>query len=105
GRQYRRGGKAASGPRPPTDGSRFAGSDTATREERNAKGVAMSKSKYFEWGGIAASIILVAFGVVAILLGVNARSTVHSSLKQEAIVGAHDMNASAIKDEAKHAGI
>ena len=65
----------------------------------------MSKSKYFEWGGIAASIILVAFGIVAILLGVNARSTVHSSLKQEAIVGTPDMNASAIKAEAKHAGL
>ena len=65
----------------------------------------MSKSKYFEWGGIAASIILVAFGIVAILLGVNARSTVHSSLKQEAIVGTPDMNASAIKAEAKQAGL
>jgi hypothetical protein len=65
----------------------------------------MFKSKYFEWGGIAASIVLVAFGIVAIVLGVNGRSTVHSSLKQEAIVGTPDMTPSAIKAEAKQAGL
>jgi F0F1-type ATP synthase membrane subunit c/vacuolar-type H+-ATPase subunit K len=65
----------------------------------------MFKSKYFEWGGIAASIILVAFGIAAIVLGVNGRSTVQSSLKQEAIVGSPDMTPSAIKAEAKQAGI
>jgi hypothetical protein len=61
--------------------------------------------KFFEWGGIAASIILVAFGIAAIVLGVNGRSTVQSSLKQEAIVGTPDMTPSAIKAEAKQAGL
>jgi hypothetical protein len=61
--------------------------------------------KFFEYGGIAASLILVAFGIAAIVLGVNGRSTVHSSLKQEAIVGTPDMNPAAIKAEAKQAGL
>jgi hypothetical protein len=61
--------------------------------------------KLFEYGGIAASIILVAFGITAIVLGVNGRSTVQSSLKQEAIVGTPDMTPSAIKAEAKKAGL
>ena len=64
-----------------------------------------SKRKFFEWGGIAASIILVAFGIAAIVLGVNGRSTVQSNLKQEAIVGSADMTPSTIKVEAKEAGL
>jgi hypothetical protein len=64
-----------------------------------------TNKKFFEYGGIAASIILVAFGIAAIVLGVNGRSTVHSSLKQEAIVGSADMTPSAIKAEAKEAGL
>lgn len=63
------------------------------------------KRKIFAWGGIAASIILVAFGIAAIVLGVSGRSTVQSNLKQEAIVGSADMTPSAIKAEAKDAGL
>src|SRR5947209_1365826 len=59
--------------------------------------------KFFEYGGIAASIILVGFGIAAIVLGVNGRSTVQSSLRSEAIVGTPDMTPSAIKAEAKQA--
>jgi hypothetical protein len=61
--------------------------------------------RIFEIGGIAASIILVAFGIVAIVLGVNGRDTVSSNLKQEAIVGTPDMTPTAIKAEAKQAGL
>ena len=64
-----------------------------------------STRKLFEYGGIAASIMLVAFGIAAIVLGVNGRSTVHSSLAQESIVGSPDMTPSAIKAEAKQAGL
>jgi hypothetical protein len=68
------------------------------------KGVAMfTTRKLFEYGGIAASIILVAFGITAIVLGVNGRSTVQSNLKQEQIVGTPDMTPSAIKAEAAQA--
>ena len=65
----------------------------------------LTKRRIFEYGGIAASIILVAFGIAAIVLGVNGRSTVQSNLKQEAIVGSADMTPSAIKAEAKQAGL
>jgi hypothetical protein len=61
--------------------------------------------KFFEWGGIAAGIVLVAFGVAAIVLGVNGRSTVHHSLKLEQIVGTPDMTPAAIKVEAQKAGL
>jgi lambda repressor-like predicted transcriptional regulator len=61
--------------------------------------------KFLEWGGIAAGIVLVAFGVAAIALGVNGRSTVRDSLKLEQIVGTPDMTPAAIKAEAKNAGL
>ena len=63
----------------------------------------MFNKKLFEYGGIAASIILVAFGITAIVLGFNGRSTVHTNLSQEAIVGTPDMTPSAIKAEAQQA--
>ena len=63
------------------------------------------KRKFFEYGGVCASICLVAFGIAAIVLGANGRSTVHSNLGQEQIVGTPDMTPSAIKAEAKQAGL
>jgi hypothetical protein len=62
-----------------------------------------NKRRFFEYGGIAASIILVAFGIAAIVLGIGGRSTVHSNLSQEAIVGTPDMTPTAIKAEAQQA--
>ena len=61
--------------------------------------------KLFEIGGFAATAVLVVFGVVAITMGVNGRSTVHNSLALEQIVGTPDMNATAIAAEAKKAGL
>ncbi len=45
----------------------------------------MSTRRILEWGGLAASIVLIAFGAVAIYMGVDGRSTVRDSLKQEQI--------------------
>ena len=59
--------------------------------------------KVFEIGGIVAAAVLVAFGVAAIVMGVNGRSTVKSSLKLEQIVGSPDMTPAAITAEAKQA--
>jgi hypothetical protein len=67
------------------------------------KGVEMRK--LFEIGGIAATIVLIVFGVVAIVMGVNGRNTVRDSIKQEQIVGTPDMNKTAIAAEAKKAGL
>src|SRR3954451_1898344 len=61
--------------------------------------------KAFEIGGIVATVVLVAFGAVAIVMGVNGRNTVRDSLKLEQIVGTPDMNATAIAAEAKKAGL
>lgn len=59
--------------------------------------------KFLEWGGVAAGAILIAFGIVAIIMGVNGRSTVRDSIKQEQIVGSGDMTPAAIAAEAKQA--
>jgi hypothetical protein len=61
--------------------------------------------KVFEIGGMVAAAILIAFGIVAIVMGFNGRSTVTNSLKQENIVGTPDMTPAAIKTEAKDAGL
>jgi hypothetical protein len=61
--------------------------------------------KLFEIGGVAATAVLVVFGVIAIVMGVNGRNTVQDSLKLEQILGTPDMNATAIAAEAKKAGL
>ena len=61
--------------------------------------------KFFEFGGLVAAVVLIAFGVTAVVMGVNGRNTVNSSLANEYIVGSADMKTSAIKAEAKQAGI
>lgn len=61
--------------------------------------------KIFEFGGVAAGVVLIAFGIAAIVLGVNGKSTVSSSLKEQAIVGSQDMTPAAIAEEAKAAGL
>jgi hypothetical protein len=63
------------------------------------------KKKIFEFGGIAAGIILIAFGVGALVLSFNGKSTVVDSLKEQQIVGTPDMTPAGIKDEAKQAGL
>lgn len=61
--------------------------------------------KLFQIGGIAATLVLVVFGVVSIVMGVNGRNTVQDSLRQEQIVGTPDMTTTAIAAEAKKAGL
>src|SRR3954464_3154359 len=48
-------------------------------------------TKLFQYGGIAASIILIAFGAGALFMGVNGRAEVRDNLKREQIVGTPDM--------------
>jgi hypothetical protein len=72
---------------------------------RQAAAKRLQLSSVLEWGGVLAGAILVAFGVVAIVMGVNGRSTVHSSLKAEQIVGTPDMTPAAIRAEAAQAGL
>jgi hypothetical protein len=61
--------------------------------------------KFLEIGGIIAGGLLIAFGVAAIVMGVNGRSTVRDSLAQEQIVGSDDMTPALIKQGAMEAGL
>ena len=59
--------------------------------------------KFLEIGGVIAAIVLIAFGIGAIALGVNGHSTVNDSLKQEQITGSGDMTPATIAGEVKAA--
>ena len=61
--------------------------------------------KFFEYGGIAAGVILILFGIGAFALGVAGRHEVRQDIQREAIVGSPDMTPSAIKEEAAKAGL
>jgi len=61
--------------------------------------------RWLEWGGYASGAVLIAFGIAVIVLALGGRSTVHSSLKDERIVGTPDMTPAAIKEEAEKAGL
>jgi hypothetical protein len=47
-------------------------------------------SKIFRYGGIVASIVLIAFGAGSIITGINGRDRVHNDLAREQIVGTPD---------------
>jgi hypothetical protein len=59
----------------------------------------------FKWGGIAASVILILFGIGSIGAGIWGIHYTRDQLKQEQIVGSDDMTPSAIKAEAQQAGL
>ncbi len=59
-------------------------------------------SKFFKYAGIAAGVLLLAFGIGMIGVGTSARSTVNDNLAQEHITGTPDMTpaliAAAVKE-------
>src|SRR3954451_957447 len=57
------------------------------------------------YGGLAASLILIAFGIGALVMGLDGRGTVRDNLKREQIVGTADMSPSAIRAELAKAGL
>ena len=61
--------------------------------------------KVFEYGGLFAAAVLIAFGAASIIMSVQGRNTVASSLKLEQITGSPDMTPAAIKAEAAKAGL
>jgi hypothetical protein len=65
----------------------------------------MSKRKMFEYGGLLAGVVLIAFGVGALLMSFDARSTVQDELAREQIVGSDDMSPSAIQAGIDEAGL
>jgi hypothetical protein len=64
----------------------------------------MSK-KLIEYAGVAASVVLIAFGIGAIVAGISGHNTVRDNLAKEQIVGTPDMTPGAIATEAKQAGL
>jgi hypothetical protein len=58
-----------------------------------------------EVGGVVAAVVLIAFGVGAIVLGASGQSTVKDNLAEQKIVGTPDMTPAAIKAEAGKAGL
>ena len=65
-------------------------------------------SKFLKYAGLAASVLLIAFGIGAIATGIASRGTVHDNLAEEHITGTPDMTpaltAAAVK-ESKLVGI
>ena len=61
--------------------------------------------RFWEMGGVIAGVLLVAFGIGAIVIGFTGRSEVQSNIQREAIVGSPDMTPTAIKSEAAKAGL
>ena len=47
-------------------------------------------SKFFKYGGLVASVVLIAFGIGTIYTGINGRDQVRSDLAREQIVGTPD---------------
>lgn len=65
----------------------------------------MTRRKLFEYGGLAAGVVLIAFGIGALLLSLDARSTVGDELKREQIVGSPDMSPAGIQAGIDEAGL
>jgi hypothetical protein len=65
----------------------------------------MSMRKLLEWGGIAAGVVLIGFGIASLVLAIAGHNEVRSQLKQEQIVGSPDMTPEAIAQEAQDAGL
>ena len=58
-----------------------------------------------EWGGFVAGVVLIAFGIAAIVMGFDGRSTVRDNLAQENIIGSDDMTPELISEAAGEAGL
>ena len=71
---------------------------TITADQRVSKAVRERSDlfrKLLKWGGFGAGAVLVAFGLVAIIMGFSGRATVADSLKLEKIVGSADIDSRA----------
>ena len=65
----------------------------------------MDTRRILEYGGVAAGVVLIAFGIGSLVLGLNARSTVRDELGREFIVGSEDMNPTDIEKAVQEAGL
>ena len=63
------------------------------------------KKKIWSYGGVAASVVLIVFGIATIVIAANGRSEVRNDIKREQVVGTPDMTPKAIKAEAAKSGL
>ncbi len=61
--------------------------------------------KYFVYGGLIASTLMIVFGIASISIGLSGRAEVRQDLTREHIVGTPDMTPKAITTEAAKAGV
>ena len=65
----------------------------------------MNRRKVLEWGGVAAGVVLIAFGIGTLVLSIGGHNEVRSQLEREAIVGSPDMTPDEIAKGAQEAGL
>ena len=65
----------------------------------------MTGRRVLEIGGIVAGVLMILFGIGALVMSANAHNTVGNELKAEQIVGSPDMNPTAIAVAMKEAGL
>ena len=65
----------------------------------------MTMRKLLEYGGLLAGVVLIAFGIGALWLSFDARSTVQDELAREQIVGGDDMSPAGIQPGIDEAGL
>jgi hypothetical protein len=65
----------------------------------------MTGRRALEIGGIIAGVLMIAFGIGALVMSINARSTVSDEIQRENIVGSADMNPTDIEAAMTEAGL
>jgi len=65
----------------------------------------MDTRRILEIGGVVAGVIMIAFGIGSLALGINARQTVGDELKKEFIVGSEDMSPAETEKAVAEAGL
>jgi hypothetical protein len=65
----------------------------------------VDRGRLLKFGGLAAGVVLILFGIGALALGIDARSTVGDELTREKIVGGSDMSPSEIQKAVEEAGL
>jgi hypothetical protein len=65
----------------------------------------MSMRRLLEYGGVVAGIVLIGFGIGALVMSFDARSTTRDELQRENIVGSPDMSPEEIQAGIEEAGL
>src|SRR6187551_3714197 len=74
-------------------------------ERSNGRYEQMTGRRILEIGGIIAGTLMIAFGVGALVMSINARNTIKDEVTAEQIVGSADMNPTDIKVAMTEAGL